>query len=489
MHLETPVGPGHPAAAMRRPRSSWRAACVGAVLCALPWSSLALTGEPAQQEPEVWTPALAAWGARVAPATAAGGADAPALGLSSASRAAVPALSGVGQGSTGAIADPSVTGTLRTPELAPVDESERWVPAFAFHSGILGQNADASVDSASTVTYDYILRATNGSAPAFTVTPPQVQRVTRSLRENKSNTVGFIQTARFPPPPDSRGLIFVPNSGQVVTGGSPVTGPFPRLPVVTIAQPPILPAQGSTTFLTPVVGASLELMSPGLQDLGGRPRLFAHAGASTAFSFDRNTAKEGIPGEVEYPAPAARVGEGEIKGIGSKTSGEVQTLVLSAGLGTAFTLDAFERRLRIKPSVEWMRQQIKVSGRMVRVYRNDTGTNGNSPSDTHPAASFFLDEPIDIQASDTRPFHGIGPGLEVEMDAGRAGPVVLSVFVAGQAYYMLGDRKVHLTGSDTITDPSMVPNTQTVSADFDFNIHQWSYQGGLGLRFRWVPED
>jgi hypothetical protein len=434
----------------------------------------------------VWAPALAAWGARIAPAAAA---DAPALGLSSARRAAVPALTAVGQGSTGAIADPGATGSLQAPELAPSDEVARWVPAFAFHSGILGQNADASIRSASTVTYDYILRATDGGLPAFSVSPPQVQRVTRSLSENKSNTVGFAQTARFPPPPDSRGLVFVPNSGQVITGGSPVTGPFPRLPVVTVVSPPVLPAQGSTTFLTPIMGASLELMTPGLQDLGGRPRLFAHAGAATAFSFDRDTAKEGIPGDVEYPiAPGLRFGEGEIKGIGSETSGEVQTLVLSAGLGTAFTLDAFERRLRIKPSIEWMRQEIKVSGRLVRVYRKDTGT-GTGSGTAQPASSFFLQEPIDIQADDTRPFHGIGPGLEVEMDAGRAGPVVLSLFLSGQAYYMLGNRDVQLTGTDQITDPALVPTTQTVSADFDFNIHQWSYQGGMGIRFRWVPED
>jgi hypothetical protein len=347
------------------------------------------------------------------------------------------------------------------------NETERWVPAFAFTSGMIGQNGEGSVNSNSTVSYSYFAQDTGlvishvrpGPPSQTPVLVPLTTVLTRSLSEGKGE--------RF--------------TTQSNVNDSLIVGVLPALTRV-------LPTADKDLFLTPTVGASLELMTPGLQQLAGRPRLFAHAGAAAAFSFDRNTAKEGIPGDVEFPAPGLRFGEGEIKGIGSKTSGEVQTLVLSAGLGTAFTLDAFERRLRIKPSLEWMRQEIKVSGQMVRVYRKDTGT-GTGTGTPQPAASFFLQEPIDLQTDDTLPFHGIGPGLEVEMDAGRAGPVVLSLFLSGQAYYMLGDREVHLTGTDQITDPAMVPNTQSVSADFDFNIHQWSYQGGLGIRFRWVPED
>jgi hypothetical protein len=475
---------------MKRSRRR-RSACAAAAICALPWSAFALDAERAKQEPEVWSPALAAWGARIAPAADGAAADASALGLSSASRATTPALTAVGQGSTGAIADPGGAGAPAASGAPAVDEVGRWVPGFAFHSGVLGQNADAAVESDSSVTYDYILRETEVSSPTFSLpnSSPQIQRVTRFLSENKSNTIGFTQTARFPPPPDTRRLVFIPNSQSVVTPGSPVTGPFPRLPQIIVAKPPVLPAEGSTTFLTPVMGASLELMTPGVDGLAGRPRLFAHAGAGVAFSFDRNVAKEGIPDDIVFPADAPRVSEVEIKGVGSRTSGQVQPLVVSAGLGTAFTLDTLERRLRIKPSIEWMRQQIEVSGRLVRVFRKDTGRGGSSAMDSRPAASFFLQEPIDIEASETQAFQGVGPGLEVEMDAARAGPVVLSLFVSGQAYYMLGNRDVKVTGSDEITDPALVPTTQTVSADFSYSIHQWSYQGGLGIRFRWVPEE
>jgi hypothetical protein len=27
-----------------------------------------------------------------------------------------------------------------------------------------------------------------------------------------------------------------------------------------------------------------------------------------------------------------------------------------------------------------------------------------------------------------------------------------------------------------------------VSAQWDFHKHAWSYRGGLGVRFRWLPE-
>jgi hypothetical protein len=465
---------------MTRSPARGRAAWLVLSFCALPWSALALSDAPAEREPEAWAPALAAWGARAGRGAAGGAADAPALAISSASRSAAPALGAAGQGSTGAIAD---HGAPRTPETETRDETERWIPGFALYSGILGQDADASIKSDSTVTYNYTLRESVGGGPSFSPTTPIIQRVTRSLTEHKSNTVGFLQTG---PSLSTRSLTFLPNSGAWSTGPPP----FPRLPTVTVAFDPVLPAQGSTTFLTPFSSAALEIMTPGLQGVPGRPRAFAHGGAGTAFSFTRNVAKEGIPGPIQFPAPAARVGEGEVKGIGSKTAGTVKTPVFSAGIGPAFTLDAFERRLRIKPSVEWMRQEFEVTGRLVRVYRKDTGKGSSCPGGVcPPASSFFLQEPIDIKTSDTKTFHGIGPGLEVEMDAGRAGPVVMSLFVAGQAYYMLGDREVHLVGTDTISDPVMVPTEQTVSADFDFNIHQWSYQGGLGVRFRWVPED
>jgi hypothetical protein len=98
---------------------------------------------------------------------------------------------------------------------------------------------------------------------------------------------------------------------------------------------------------------------------------------------------------------------------------------------------------------------------------------------------------IELASEDTLTTYGIGPGLELEMDAARAGPFVLSVFLGGQAYRMLGDRDVNLMDSAMVDVPDQNPNTpatQEVSAKWDFHKHAWSYRGGLGLRFRWLPE-
>jgi hypothetical protein len=273
--------------------------------------------------------------------------------------------------------------------------------------------------------------------------------------------------------------------------------PPPGVLLTSVINPAlVLPASGSDLYLTPFVGASLELMTPGVQQIPGRPRLFAHGDASLGFAFDRPVAKEGVPEGATVETPARpTLTETEIKGVGSKTSGEVQTLLLSGGLGAAFTVDAWGRRLRIKPSFEYLREEIQVSGRLVRAFRKNTGLRGNirigAPPNsivTTAAPAQFLPV-IDIEAKGTESFHGIGPGLEIEMDAARAGPVMLTLFLTGRAYKMLGDLDVRLEGTDTITDPDLEGGSATVAALFDFNIHSWSYLGGLGLRFRWLPED
>ena len=86
-----------------------------------------------------------------------------------------------------------------------------------------------------------------------------------------------------------------------------------------------------------------------------------------------------------------------------------------------------------------------------------------------------------MQGSGKKTYHGIGPGLEVELDTARAGPFMLTIFLSGQAYKILGDRVVSFTGSfsDVYRDET---------ADWRFEKAAWSYRAGVGLRFRWLPE-
>jgi hypothetical protein len=462
---------------MRRGALRRRAACIagavaGSILSA-PGIASALSEVPVARDPAGWTPALAAWGARAPSPPPATGA-APRLGGGGAVAASSPALVSVGQGAAEATGD-----AAREYPATTRDETERWVPAFAFQSSMLGQNAEGSVDSKSSITYEYVVRQVD----ARPIQPASRIIVTRLLREGKVN-------------------FFSPRGGtptELIAGNPFDPGPSAACPTCTGGL--VLPRTGDNLLLTPTVGLSAELMTPGLQEAPGRPRLFFHNDASLGFSVTRSVGREGIPETVEFPPEALTPfpSEVEVKGVGSKTETEVKTLLVSGGMGVAFTLDAWDRRLRIKPSFEYMRETIKVSGRLTRAFRQDTGLSAQPVRNPNPPPAFILLPaisdvwlpPIQLESSDEITNYGIGPGLEVEMDTARAGPVMLSIFVSGQAYRMLGKRDLELEDTAEVQVPddnASTPATQTVSAEWDFHKHAWSYRGGLGVRFRWLPE-
>jgi hypothetical protein len=60
---------------------------------------------------------------------------------------------------------------------------------------------------------------------------------------------------------------------------------------------------------------------------------------------------------------------------------------------------------------------------------------------------------------------------------------MLSLYTSGQAYHVLGDRTVELTGIGIFDDGSRI-----VSFDAEYEREPWHYRIGVGLRFRWVPE-
>ena len=447
-------------------------------LVALAWAlPAAVSAEEAERaRASEWVPALAALGDAFARSDQRGErADALVV---------VPVLVSVGADATAAAAGATAPGGAPAPALATRDETERWVPSFAFTSGIIGQNAEGAISSNSAITYTYFGQQA-GPAPSVRFVSgrpelaPLTQALTRTLSEGKGEQ-----------------LFRLPQS--------------PALGSVAPSNKVALPTAGKDLFLTPTVGASLELMTPGLQSVPLKPRLFLHGDASLAFAFNRAVAKEGVPEGVKIPLVPDGPGsttlwigpttnEKQVQGVGSKTEGQVQTLVFSGGMGSALTLHLWERPFRIKPSFEFLRQDVEVSGRLTRAFRKDTGIAGQTVPGNPPlviaAAPAAFVTPIDLEASDTETFYGIGPGLELEMDAARAGPVMLTVFVSGQAYRMLGNRDVQLTASQTITDPAIIAapgdpaNQATVSAKFDFSLHSWAYRSGVGLRFRWLPED
>ena len=64
------------------------------------------------------------------------------------------------------------------------------------------------------------------------------------------------------------------------------------------------------------------------------------------------------------------------------------------------------------------------------------------------------------------------------MDAGRAGPFMMTVFVGGKAYWFMGERHIELEAETAFGE----------TANWSYEKHRWAYEGGMGVRFRWLPE-
>ena len=235
---------------------------------------------------------------------------------------------------------------------------------------------------------------------------------------------------------------------------------------------PVRPAtSGSQVLLAPFAGGTFELMSPRLFESGGRPRLFAHVDGTAAMGFSYDIAKEGDPGTLippSFPVP-----EAEVAGQGSKTEAQVESAILTGGAGVAFAVALGDWKFRIKPSVEYMREEIEVKGTIGRAV-----TLPPIPPPPGATTNFRF---IELAGSKTKTFHGIGPGLEIELDAARIENFAITVFLSGQAYALLGDRDVNF--SDSHTDA-----IGTETASWHFRRDRWLYRSAMGIRFRWLPD-
>lgn len=240
------------------------------------------------------------------------------------------------------------------------------------------------------------------------------------------------------------------------------------------------PDEGHDLVMGAWVNGSVELMTPGLAALPGRPRLFVHGGGGGIFGIERDLAKEGSPEEFASGVatlPSQNQPEIGISGQGSTTTVEVQPFDIAAGAGIAFSMDVLGRRVRLKPSVEYFRETVEVSGLVQRAIRTTV------PSNVAPT-EFLL---VSLSAEEEKVHQGLGGGLELEVDAARAGPFLLSLFAGGQVYRVLGDRDLTLTDALQIQDDPVLQD-QTIDATWEYESNPWIYRGGVGLRFRWLPE-
>jgi len=232
-------------------------------------------------------------------------------------------------------------------------------------------------------------------------------------------------------------------------------------------------AEGALYLMNPFIGVALELSSPAFRTDFGRPRAFVHADVISHFGFRQDIAREGAPDAMEAPGTAF-FPERAIPGQGSTTSAQLNTPVVAVGAGVAFRFHWIGRVWRLKPSIEFIRERYDIEGVVNRAVRLTVGSNGPPPE---PSTFRF----IEVRGSVAENFYSLGPGIELEVDVARRGPVLLSLGLGGRFYRTLGNRQLSFSGSYT-------DELGSETASFTFEKDPWTMQVGVGLRFRWAPE-
>jgi hypothetical protein len=244
---------------------------------------------------------------------------------------------------------------------------------------------------------------------------------------------------------------------------------------------PLRPSDnGTDTAVSPYVGGQLQIMSPTLEFVPGRPRVFASGDVIALFGADRRIAKEGNPKGVGLPEDVqgpAGTPEEALTGRGSSTNAEVQTFGVGAQLGLAFPFDVGKRRIWVKPSAGWLHYDVDITGRVV------AGFKVNARPEIRE---------IDLSASASQTLDAIGPGLEIELETGRFGPIGSSLFLAAYGYRVLGSRTTHLK-DEKLCPPCPEPDDglgpDLYTARWSWEADPWVYRCGLGFRLHWLGED
>ena len=250
------------------------------------------------------------------------------------------------------------------------------------------------------------------------------------------------------------------------TAADPTCAPNPFSPRASPDLFDLQPGAPSTDrerVFTPFIAAGLELTTPSLIDGFGAPSLFAHVDFAYTFGFTKNIAVLGAPGPLA-PPPPLETDPRLWKGQGDSMTFKASDFQFSGGVGITFHLDVLDRRVRVKPSLEYMRQSMTLTGFLQRVIATEQGGED---------LRF-----IEFGDSEKVVFHSIGPGLELEVDAARKGPLVLALYGGAQAYAILGSNRVNLSDSNDLGE----------SAEWKYIANRWFFRGSVGLRFRWAPE-
>ena len=256
------------------------------------------------------------------------------------------------------------------------------------------------------------------------------------------------------------------------------------------------PSMGDDFAVSPLMGGVLEVMTPALP-IPLRPRLFFSGELLTFFAPRRAVAFEGDPSCLKGPEGKAvcakdedgtrgrAFGIGAANGLGTQVSARVDTLAFGLTLGAAFPFEYRERNFRLKPSVGWLRYKVEGFGVVVA---GDCGMAdictdylelNPSPPPVTVTVPGFNRETI-LRAQSGHHFNAIGPGLDLEMDAWRYGPVGVALFMGARAYAVLGDRNFSFRAQKSFNDAA---GNDVSTATYKIKVDPWLYRASIGIRF------
>ena len=265
--------------------------------------------------------------------------------------------------------------------------------------------------------------------------------------------------------------------GPAINGRNPANPPSPVVSPTPFANN----AASNANSVSPNMGVTLELMTPALDIVPGKPRVFAAFEILPTYASELTVALSGAATELRAPENLEPqfFSVNAIEGSGSRVTAEVMTTVLAANLGPAFAFEYRDRVLRLKPSVAWLRWGVITEGKSLDAFKNDPVVFQNQ----EPLYGSFIRN-VDVRGRSSGFFNAVGPGLELEIELGRRGDFRPVMYASGFAYRTVGEDTIVYQGSSGTINDTL--GQATYLATYTFQVDDWSYRAAIGFRLRWV---
>ena len=289
------------------------------------------------------------------------------------------------------------------------------------------------------------------------------------------------------------GLFLGELDGSLETRTTPAAAPTPTLPVFPSIVDDGVESNlftGDDVELDFNLAINIELATPELP-LPLKPRLFIGAEVVPFLSNQRIVAGFDDPGELGSPFPPeinnTAFNAEIIAGRGAELRSEVSEIGWGAYIGMQFPFEIFDRKVRIKPRVSWLRFRIEGSSVTSAALCNTPQVPqppfaGIPPADACNAPLTEIRE-IENRGSTSQTFHAIGPGLDIELEAYENDHVAGLVYAGFRPYRTLGDRTIDFAASETFTDG--FGTGDVTSTDLQIETEAWTHRFVAGFRIEW----